>query len=345
MAVAAKESFLSRQREKRPWLDHLVRANEAFTERYGNHYAAAITYFSVLSLFPLIMIAFAVAGFVLAGNPDMLRELKNGISSAVPSGLGPTINKVVDQAIESRSAVGVLGLLAAAYSGLGWMSNLRDALTAQWGLENKPRPFLKKSASDLLSLLGLGLALAVSFGLTAAGSGLGTLLLNWMGLDDDAWAVFVLRVATIVLSLVANWLVFLWVISRLPREKVGVRSAMRGAAAAAVGFEILKQVFTIYLQSVMGTPAGQLFGPIIGLLVFANLVSRFLLFITAWTATARENLPPAVPQPPPPAVIRPVMEVRRAPRLRDVAGLVGAGAVLGLLWRRRTRSHDAQGGE
>lgn len=332
-------SFLSRQRGRRPWLDHLFRANEAFTERYGNHYAAAITYFSVLSLFPLIMIAFAVAGFVLAGNPDLLRELKSGITDAVPSGLGPTINEVVDQAIESRSAVGVLGLLAAAYSGLGWMGNLRDALTAQWGLEKTPRPLLKKSASDLLSLLGLGLALAVSFGLTAAGSGLGSLLLGWLGLDDDAWAVFVLRVATIVLSLVANWLVFVWVISRLPRQKVGVGSAARGAAAAAVGFEILKQAFSIYLASVMGTPAGQLFGPIIGLLVFANLVSRFLLFITAWTATATENLRRSVPRPPPPAVIRPVMEVRRTPRARDVAGLVGAGAMLGMWWRGRSRPH------
>ncbi|MCT2586117.1 inner membrane protein YhjD [Actinophytocola sp. S1-96] len=331
------ESFLTRQRAKRPWLDHLVRAKDAFTERYGNHYAAAITYFSVLSLFPLLMIAFAVAGFVLAGNAALLDEMKTGITEAAPSGLGSTINEVVDTSIEERNTIGVLGLLAALYSGLGWMSNLRDALTAQWGQEYQQRPFLKKTVSDLLSLLGLGLALAVSFGLTAAGTGLGDLLLGWVGLNDDAWAQFLLTVATIVLSLVANWVVFLWVISRLPRERVSVRSAVRGAAAAAVGFEILKQVFTIYLGSVMDSPAGSVFGPIIGLLVFANLVSRFLLFITAWTATARENVRPTVPPPPPPAVIRPVTVVRKGPSARDAATLVGAGTVLGLLWRRSRR--------
>jgi membrane protein len=189
-------------------------------------------------------------------------------------------------------------------------------------------------------LLGLGLALVVSFGLTAAGSGLGTLLLDWVGLDDDAWAVFLLRVGTIVLALAANVLVFLWVLSRLPREKVSVSSAVRGAIAAAIGFEILKQVGTIYLESVSSSPTGALFGPIIGLLVFANLVSRFLLFITAWTATAKENLTPALPEPPPPAVIRPTMEVRSGPRARDAAGLVGAGAMLGLLWRRRSRNRE-----
>jgi membrane protein len=336
VAEDKKESFLTRQRRARPWLDHLVRAQEAYTERYGNHYAAAITYFSVLSLFPLLMIAFAVAGFVLVGNDALLTEMKNGITEAVPSGLGEVINDVVDEAISSRGTVGILGLLAALYSGLGWMSNLRDALTAQWGLEHKQRPFLSTTLKDLLSLFGLGLALAVSFGLSAAGTGFGSWLLGLMGLDDDAWALFLLVVATIVLSLIANWLVFLWVLSRLPREKVGVRSAVRGAAAASVGFEILKQVFTLYLGSVKTSPSGQLFGPIIGLLLFANFVSRFLLFITAWTATARENVVEP-PEPPPPAVIRPRMVVQKGPTVGSAAGLVGAGALLGLLWGRRRR--------
>ncbi|MFL6124927.1 inner membrane protein YhjD [Actinophytocola sp.] len=336
MAADKKESFLARQRRERPWLDHLMRAQEAFSERYGNHYAAAITYFSVLSLFPLLMIAFAVAGFVLVGNAALLAEMKNGITEAVPAGLAKTINDVVDEAIKSRGTVGIIGLLAALYSGLGWMSNLRDALTAQWGLEHKQRPFLSTAVKDLLALFGLGLALAVSFGLSAAGSGLGDLLLRWMGLDDDAWALFLFRVGTIVLSLIANWLVFLWVLSRLPREKVSAKSAIRGAAAASVGFELLKQVFAVYLATVSDSPSGQLFGPIIGLLLFANFVSRFLLFITAWTATARENVV-ELPEPPPPAVIRPRMIVRRGPTASGAAGLVGAGALLGLLWGRRRK--------
>jgi membrane protein len=330
-----KESFLARQRRARPWLDHLVRAGEAYTERYGNHYAAAITYFSVLSLFPLLMVAFSVAAFVLAGNATLLAEMKSGITEAVPAGLGDTINDIVDQAIESRSAVGVLGLLAAFYSGLGWMSNLRDALTAQWGQENKSRPFLAGMAKDLLSLLGLGLALAVSFGLSAAGSGLGSWLLGLVGLDDDAWALFLLRIATIVLALAANWLVFLWVLSRLPRESVSVRSAVKGAIAAAIGFEILKQGFTIYLASILDSPAGQFFGTFLGLLLFANFVSRFLLFITAWTATAKENLVEALPEPPPPAVISPRVIVHSGPRTGSAVGLLGAGALLGMLLRRR----------
>ena len=63
-------SFLEKQRAARPWLDHLVRAAGRFQEQKGDYYAAGITYFSVLALIPIMMVAFAVAGFVLAGHPS-----------------------------------------------------------------------------------------------------------------------------------------------------------------------------------------------------------------------------------------------------------------------------------
>jgi membrane protein len=54
---------------------------------------------------------------------------------------------------------------------------------------------------------------------------------------------------------------------------------------------VLKQAFAIYLDSVTNSPTGQLFGPVIGLMVFAYFVSRFLLFVTAWAAVVTKNQP------------------------------------------------------
>jgi membrane protein len=329
-----KEKLVPRLRRKYSWLDHVFRANEAFGERYGNHYAAAITYFSVLSLFPLLMVGFSIVGFVLANNTAAIHQLRESILSSAPQGLGGLFTTLVDSALAARGGTGIIGLVLALYSGIGWMTNLRDALTAQWGQEKKKLPLVSTTVKDLASLLGLGVALIVSFGLTAVGGGVGRWLLRLVGLDDQGWAVFLLTVATVVLSLLANMLVFLWVLSRLPREKVTVRSAVKGAVIAAIGFEILKQVATLYLTSVTSSPSGAIFGPIIGLLVFANLVSRFLLFVTAWTATAKENMITVV-NPPPPAVIRPAVTVRRGPGAGSVVSAFGAGAVLAWLGRRR----------
>ncbi|WP_083665969.1 inner membrane protein YhjD [Saccharomonospora sp. CUA-673] len=322
-------------RRRYPWLDHAVRANEAFTERHGNHYAAAITYFSVLSLFPLLMVAFSVAGFVLAGNAALMNELKAGIVESAPEGLQGFLDQIVEAVTDSRAGLGVLGLLIALYSGLGWMGNLRDALTAQWAQQPAKTPFLSTKIKDLLSLMGLGLALVISFGLTAVGGVAGQSLLGLVGLEGTGWAQYALRAATIVLSLAANVLVFTWVISQLPRDKVNPRSAVKGAVLAALGFELLKHVGSYYLASVASSPSGALFGPIIGLLVFANLVSRFLLLVTAWTATARENQVHVV-EPPPPTVVRPNVTVRKGAGVGAAAGAFSIGALLGWLGRRRS---------
>jgi membrane protein len=312
-----------------------MRANESFSSHYGNHYAAAITYFSVLSLIPILMVGFAIAGIVLAGNTHLLGELQNGITKSTPGALGDTLKDAVNEAISARGTVGIVGLVIALYSGVGWMSNLRDALTAQWGQERGNLPLLRTMLSDLLSLIGLGVALVVSFAITIAGSGIGSLLLRLVGLDQYGWAKFLLVVLSVVLSLAANWLVFLWVIARLPRERVGMRSAVRGALLAAVGFEVLKQLATVLLKSTSSSPTGAVFGSIIGLLVFANLVSRFLLLVTAWTATSRENLVPAPIKAPPPAVIRPIVRPRAGLGPAAAAGLLAAGTLTGVALRRK----------
>jgi len=335
VAKEEKEKLLPRLRRKYPWLDHVIRANDAFTERYGNHYAAAITYFSVLSVFPLLMVAFAVVGLVVNHDQTIIHKISDSINNSVPAGLRALVNGIVNGALDSGSGVGIFGLLIALYSGVGWMSNLRDALTAQWGQEKKQQPFLTSTFKDLLALVGLGVALVVSFALTAVGGGVGQFLLQFVGLEHATWAIVLLRGATIVLGLLANTLVFLWVIARLPREQVALRSAVKGAVIAAVGFVILQQVATVYLASVTKSPSAALFGPVIGLLVFANLVSRFLLFVTAWTATATENRQEVVPAPPPVRLEQHVT-VQRGPGFGAVAGAFGAGALLAWLGRRKS---------
>ncbi|MPZ67252.1 MAG: inner membrane protein YhjD [Pseudonocardiaceae bacterium] len=284
-----KPGMLQRYRRRYPWLDHLVRAGQAYTTNNGDHYAAAITYFSVLALVPLLMIAFAVGAFVLAGNQELLDQLKAQIEESAPPGLGSTLEPVIDQAIDSRSSVGILGLLGALYSGLGWMGNLREALSAQWVQPPEPDGFLRTKVFDLLALLGLGLALVVSFAVTGAGTQFADVLLDLVGLSGFWWARWLFFLLAMALSVAGMWLVFVWVIARLPRQPVVLRSAMKAALLAAVGFEVLKQVFAVYLGQVSSSPTGQLFGPVIGVMVFAFFVSRFILFATAWAATAREQ--------------------------------------------------------
>jgi membrane protein len=149
--------------------------------------------------------------------------------------------------------------------------------------------------------------------------------------------------------------IFGFLLIRLPQASVPPGLAFRGALLAAIGFEILKIIGAYYLAIVGRSPAASAFGSILGVLIFFNLVFRFLLFCMAWIATAMESgeaPKPAVPEPPAPPPPTERVEPTPAPAGPSptvVAGtLVGAGAAVGVgsvtaasLWRRARRRSKA----
>jgi membrane protein len=97
----------------------------------GNQFGAAITYFSFLSMIPILMVSFAAAGFVLAWHPTLLQDIFDKILLNVSDPTPATLKNTINTAIQQRTAVGLVGLLVALYSGINWMGNLREAIRAQ----------------------------------------------------------------------------------------------------------------------------------------------------------------------------------------------------------------------
>jgi membrane protein len=134
-------------------------------------------------------------------------------------------------------------------------------------------------------------AMLVTIGLTAlADPKLMRKILRWLGVPDFDLLGALLRVASVGMAVAVSWLLFTWMIARLPRERVSLASAARAGLIAAVGYELFKQAGSVYLQSVINGPAGAVFGPVLGLLVFAYVTVRLILFATAWAATSADNL-------------------------------------------------------
>lgn len=338
MPDSEKPGILDRLRARFGWFDHVMRAQERYNSRQGNFFAAGITYFTVFALFPLLMIGFAAAAFVLSRQPDVLHDIENRIKDATSGDAGQQLVKVMDAAIRSRTSVGIIGLATAAWAGLGWMANLRVALTEMWEQPTTQGNFLRTKLSDLTALLSTFLAMVITIGLTALGDpALMRKVLGWVGIHDIPGLSFALKLASIVVAVAVSWLVFTWMIARLPRQRLSFASSARGGLLAAVGFEIFKQVGAIYLRSVLHGPAGVAFGPVIGLMVFAYITSRLVLFATAWAATSSENLAAAPVQPPQPAVITTQVHARGGLGLGGAlaAAALGALGALGISWARR----------
>ncbi|WP_328617610.1 YihY/virulence factor BrkB family protein [Amycolatopsis sp. NBC_00355] len=261
-----------------------------YRERDGDHYAAAMTFFSLLALVPLIMVAVSVAGFVLAGDRLLFAELDRVIAASLPPELGGQVTTVAHTVVGERGRIGILALAVAVYSGWSWISNVRDAVTAMLGQERTPRPLLRGIAADVLALAGVGLAMAVSFGLASLTGAAGAWLLDLVGLTGG-FAHVVLVAGSLLLGLAANWLVIAWCLARLPRRALPLRSTLRPAGAAAVGLGAIQQAGGLYLHLLGRSPAVATFGTLVGVLLFGYLIVRWLLMVTVWI-TVRDEPPP-----------------------------------------------------
>ena len=339
MAEPAKPGILDRLRARYGWFDHVMRAQQRYQDSKGDFYAAGVTYFTVFALFPLLMVGFAIAGFVLSRQPELLAEIEDKIKSTVSGDFAQQLVKLMESAIHSRTSVGIIGLATAAWAGLGWMANLREALTQMWGQGRRKSPgFVRTKLSDLAAIVGLFLAVVVTIALTVVSSSdVMKRVLEWLGLEDVPGVGLALRTVSLLMSMVVSWLLFSWIIARLPRESASFRSAMRAGLIAAVAFEVFKQVASIYLRSVVTGPAGATFGPVLGLMVFAYITARLILFATAWAATSSENLVVAPVEPPGPAHITPRVQYHEGLGARGALTAVAVGALGALGLSRLTR--------
>ena len=140
------------------WLDHAVVAWVRFRDNHGNHYAAAITYFSFLALFPLILLAVSVLGFVLQRNQELLTTILDNIAANIPGAFGDTLKSSINAAIRARTSVGILALGGLLLTGLGWIGNLRAAINEMWGVAPPAKNFFRRSSPISSSWSGSVLA-------------------------------------------------------------------------------------------------------------------------------------------------------------------------------------------
>ncbi|MBY0388636.1 MAG: inner membrane protein YhjD [Mycobacterium pseudokansasii] len=346
MSEPAEPGILDRLRARYGWFDHAVRAYTRFSERRGGFYAAGLTYYTIFALFPLLMVGFAVVGFTLSRNDRLLNMTYDRIRALVPGAFGQQLIDLVNSAIDARASVGVIGLATAAWAGLGWMSHLRVALSEMWAHPVELGNYVRNKLSDLAAMVGTFVVTMATIALTA----LGYLrpmaaALKWLGIPELSVLDWAFRAVSVVLSVVVSWLLFTWMIARLPRQSGRFVTSMRAGLIAAVGFELFKQVGSIYLRTVLRSPAGATFGPVLGLMVFAYVTAYLVLFSTAWAATDSAEDPRAKHvDPPGPAIIRPRIQVNEGLAARQALAAVVTGAVGALtfsrLLRRRTRGVD-----
>ncbi len=283
--VSSAKARLHASRERRPFIDHVFRMIEHYGDINGGALAAAVTYFAFLSFFPILALAFAIFGQISKVFPGAQDTLLKAADSVLPNLIGGDSGISLDTLQAAAPSIFSVGILLALYSGLGWLSGMRQALVAVFQEPERDQPnFVKGKLRDVLALVALGSVLVFSVAVSGVATKSLSPILDALHLGPVGAVLLV--VLAIALGMVANTVLFYAFFRLLASPEVPSRSLWSGALLGAVAFEGLKQISTLLLKSTANSDAFQAFGIALILVVWINYFSRVVVYSAAWAHTS-----------------------------------------------------------
>ncbi|HEY7041532.1 MAG TPA: YihY/virulence factor BrkB family protein [Methylomirabilota bacterium] len=260
---------------------------------------AALAYYAVFSLAPILVIAIAVAG-ALFGQDAAQGEIVEQIRDLVGEEGATAIQSLIQSASRqgTGSVASLIGLLVLLFGSTSAFSQLQAALNRVWDVPGRSESgvvdIVRARFWSFAAVLGVGFLLSVSLVLSAAAAALGRYGSGWMpGISG------VLVLAQIAGSLIVHTLLFAMIFKVLPDTAIRWRDVWVGAAVTAAFFYVGKLAIGVYLgRSEIGAAYGAA-AWIILILAWVYYSAQIVLFGAEFTrayatrlATSPRSRPP-----------------------------------------------------
>jgi len=155
-----------RARRRSPVIDIVVLASQGYARHLASRNAALLAYYGFLTLFPLIMVATTILGFLLQGDPELRTEIVESAISQIPV-LGDQILNQSGQIGGSLTAL-VIGLASGLWGSTRAFAALQTALDDAWEVPVEHRPNLVvRRVRSVIGLLVIGGAQIATVTLTS----------------------------------------------------------------------------------------------------------------------------------------------------------------------------------
>jgi len=236
-----------------------------FFDDQGGYLASVLTYYAFVAIFPILLIASSVLGFVLQGQPELQDEILTSALGQFPI-VGDQLGR--PEGLEgSRSAV-VIGSIAALYGIVGLGQAAHNAVNVVWAIPRNSRlnPIISRLRS-LVWLVTAGLALVMVAVLTSVVSHL-----EVFGTDVGTE----LRWLSVAAAVLINAVVLALMMKLSTPQPDRIRDVFTGAALIAVLWQALQVLGGFYVDRVITetTEMNGVFALVLGLvgLVYAATV-------------------------------------------------------------------------
>lgn len=283
-----------------PVVGTAMRVQDRYREDAGDQFAGAIGFFGFLSLFPLLLLALATVGFVLADASDQrLLEIAGTIQDAIPGfsavlGEGDTgIANALEGIIENAGAVAGIGAVTTLLSGLRIVNSAQTATLVIFRVDLLAISGVRRKVQQVVALVVLGLL--ATAGVVAAGS---------LGFIEELRLFGIMEVVAPVLVWLGTYAldVGLFLVAyRLFSTADGPpwRRLLPGALFAGLGWTVLKGFGATWVSEQVAS-ASELYGAlggVIGLLLLLYLAGRLYVYGAELSAVLSPELPNASTEP------------------------------------------------
>ncbi len=257
-----------------PWFGRVLDVQDRVGEINGGFAASAITVSVFIAIFPLLLVAIAVIGFLASGDDDLPTRVIDNLG--LTGTAAETVEGAIETASDSRRVASVFGLLGLAWSGSAVAVALQQGVRAPWQ---------ERSEGIRDRLLGLAWLAVAGIGFAAA-IALGGVL-NFL---PDEVPRGLITLAAVLVGLAAEIGLFWWMFWGLGTRRVPAKALLPGAILAGVGFEALKLVGTLYVPRLVAN-SSSLYGPlgvVFAILAWLAIFARLIIYASTLNAVRYE---------------------------------------------------------
>jgi membrane protein len=253
-----------------------------FGEDKAPRLGAALAYYTIFSIGPLLLIAVSMAGLFL-GQEAAQGRISDELSKVFGSQMAEATEKVVQAAAKPKSGriATIVGILTLILGASGVFGQLKDALNTIWNVEKKKAGgiigFIKQRFLSMAMVLGIGFLLLVTLVFDAMISAMGSRIERYVGGEA------VMQAIQLVVSFALVTVLFAAIFRILPDLKIAWHDVWFGALFTSFLFVLGKFGLGLYLgKAAVGSAYGAA-GSLVILLVWVYWSAQILFFGAEFT--------------------------------------------------------------
>ena len=246
---------------------------------------AALAYYTVFSLAPLILLIISVFSLFVHDNATVKTRISDQVSQFAGSSAGDVVNQIIDSTSKQKKS-GVIGtviaVVVALFGASGVFGQLQDALNTIWGVKAKPglgiMGYLKARFVSFAMVGGVCFMLLVSLSVTVLIKGFSDTLNHALPGGTAVSAIIAILINLLVISAL-----FAMIFKFLPDAKIAWSDVWIGAGITTVLFIAGKWGLGLYLGSGSAGSAYGAAGALITTLVWVYYSAQIMLFGAEFT--------------------------------------------------------------